>query len=88
MFWSHQNLDALCGSKSGLVFLDWCDGAGAGEVGEGGGGKSFCKCLIILQSIYTNAGYIQMQVIYKSRLYTKAGYIQKWHIYTKNRIYT
>ena len=28
--WSLQHMDAPCGSKSGLVFLDWCDG-GAGE---------------------------------------------------------
>ena len=41
-FWMHQNLDAHCGSKSGLVFLDWCDGAGGG-----GGGKRFRNCLIM-----------------------------------------
>ena len=29
--WSHRNPDALCGSKSGLVFLDWCDGEGEGN---------------------------------------------------------
>ena len=32
-FWAHQNLDAPCGSKSGLVVLAQCYGA-AGE-GEG-----------------------------------------------------
>ena len=43
-FWTHQNLDAPCGSKSGLVFLDWCDGAAAGEAG---GGKRFHNCLMV-----------------------------------------
>ena len=43
-FWAHQNLDAPCGSKSGLVFLDWCDG-GEEEEGEGGG-KCLHNCLI------------------------------------------
>ena len=44
-FWTHQNLDAACGSKSGLVFLDWCD-IGVGEAG-GGEGKRFRNCLML-----------------------------------------
>ena len=33
-----------CGSKSGLVFLDWCD---RGEAGEAAAGKRFRNCLIL-----------------------------------------
>ena len=45
-FWAHKNLDAPCGSKIGLLSLDWCDG---GEPGGGAaGGKRFRNCLIPL----------------------------------------
>ena len=46
-FWTHQNLDTPCGSKCGLVFLDWCDGGGVGDAAAAGGeGKRFHNCLI------------------------------------------
>ena len=41
----NRNLDTPCGSKSGLVFLARCYGAGAGAAGEGEG-KRFCNCLM------------------------------------------
>ena len=63
-FWAHQNLDAPCGSKSGLVFLDWCDG---GRVGGGGEGKRLCNCLM--------AGIIRRPQTYQPRISLCSAYI-------------
>ena len=65
-FLTHQNLDAACGWKSGLVFLDWCDGGGGKAGGDAGGGKHFCNCLIptVILLVCLNASNITSYLSY------------------------